>query len=378
MRIAIIGVKALPMGASGIAREVEEFGSRLAERGHDITVYVRKHYYPKGTEIPRTYKGMNIIALPSLRFKHFDTLSTSLLATLDAVRRGYDVVHFISTGVAWLAPICRLRRTKTVVSIQGFEWERSKWGRLGRLFLRLSEWATVRLPNATVAVSQTLYDYALAKFKRPIHCVPDGVVSIEHVEQTELASVGLEPNEYILYMGRLDEAKGGHLLTQAFLGLKTEMKLAFAGDGTFSERYVGRLHELAKDDPRIRFLGSVTGRLWQELYTNAYLYVHPSESEGLSQALLEGMSAGNCCVVSDLEANLEAIGDNGVVFPSGNWQALQNRLAELLEDEPRARAIGAQAKEWVRSIFSWDKTADQMEKIYAGLAKSKDVPPLEQ
>ena len=366
MRIAIIGVKALPMGASGIAREVEEFGSRLAERGHDITVYVRKHYYPKGTEIPRTYKGMNIIALPSLRFKHFDTLSTSLLATLDAVRRGYDVVHFISTGVAWLAPICRLRRTKTVVSIQGFEWERSKWGRLGRLFLRLSEWATVRLPNATVAVSQTLYDYALAKFKRPIHCVPDGVVSIEHVEQTELASVGLEPNEYILYMGRLDEAKGG------------QKKLAIAGDGTFSEGYVGRLHELAKDDPRIRFLGPVTGRLWQELYTNAYLYVHPSESEGLSQALLEGMSAGNCCVVSDLEANLEAIGDNGVVFPSGNWQALQNRLAELLEDEPRARAIGAQAKEWVRSIFSWDKTADQMEKIYAGLAKSKDVPPLEQ
>ncbi len=377
MRIAIIGVKALPMGASGIAREVEELGSRLAERGHEITVYVRKHYYEKGAEIPRTYKGMNIIALPSLRFKHLDTLSSSFLATLHALWKGYDVVHLIFTPLAWLAPVLGLRRAKTVVSIQGFEWERPKWGKLGSLFLRLSEWATVRLPNATVAVSRTLYDYTMAKFKGDVYCVPDGVLSIDPVEPSELASVGLESKKYFLYMGRLDEAKGGHLLIQAFLGLKTDKKLAFAGEGKFSEGYVGKLHDLAKDDPRICFLGPVTGRLWQELYTNAYLYVHPSESEGLSQALLEGMSAGNCCVVSDLEANLEAIGDHGVVFPSGDWLALQIKLAELLEDEQRVQDVGAAAKERVRSIFSWDKAADQMEAIYQGLANGDPLPPTE-
>ena len=375
MRIAIIGVKALPMSASGIAREVEEFGTRLADRGHDITVYVRKHYYPKGAEIPRTYRGMNIIALPSLRFKHLDTLSSSFLASLDAWRKGYDVVHLIFTPLAWLAPFFRLHRTKTVVTFQGFEWNRSKWGRIAKIFLRLSEYASVRLPNASVACSQTLYDYAKAKFNRPIHCVPDGVLPIEHIEPQELASVNLEANEFILYMGRLDEAKGVHLLIQAFLGLKTDKKLAIAGQGTFSEGYVGKLNDLAKDDPRIRFLGPVTGRLWQELYTNAYLYVHPSESEGLSQALLEGMSTGNCCVVSDLPANLEAVGDGGVVFPTGDWQALYGKLAELMEDEARVKAVGAAGKERVRSIFSWDTVADQMETIYGGLIKRRSAPP---
>ena len=113
------------------------------------------------------------------------------------------------------------------------------------------------------------------------------------------------------------------------------------------------------------------------MYTNAYLYVHPSESEGLSQALLEGMSAGNCCVVSDLEANLEAIGDHGVVFPSGDWIALQIKLAELLEDGQRVQDVGAAAKERVRSIFSWDKAADQMEAIYQGLANGDPLPPTE-
>src|SRR5207245_1104365 len=155
----MIGAKAVPFGASGITRQVEEVGSRLVQQGVDVSVYVRRHLYVGG-EVPATHRGMTLIPMSSVPTKHLDTLVSGLLATIHAMRRRVDIIHYLSTPLAWYAPLARLCAIKTVVIIQGFEWQRPKWGPAARQFLKLSEWATLRLPHGPVACSETLYEYA--------------------------------------------------------------------------------------------------------------------------------------------------------------------------------------------------------------------------
>src|SRR5436190_17530470 len=154
MRVAMIGAKAVPFGASGITRQVEEVGSRLVDRGVDVDVYVRRHLYEG--PVPGTHRGMRLLPMPSLPTKHLDTLTIGLLATLDALRRKVDVIHYLSTPLAWYTPLARLRAVKTVVISQGFEWQRPKWGPAARAFLKLSEWATLRFPDGPDACSESL------------------------------------------------------------------------------------------------------------------------------------------------------------------------------------------------------------------------------
>jgi len=371
MRVAMIGAKAVPFGASGITRQVEEVGSRLACKGIDVSVYVRRHYYKKG-EIPRKYRGMQLISVGSLPTKHLDTLTVGLLATLDAIRRKVDIIHYLSTPLAWYSPLPRLCSVRTVVMIQGFEWQRVKWGPVARAFLRLSEWATLRLPDAPMACSKTLYEYVAPRADGKLLCIRDGVGSIEYAAPQEMTAYGLQPRNYILYMGRIDEAKGCHGLLQAYLGLKTEKLLVYVGSAKYSEQYFERLKQQAAGHSRILFLGPVQGggRLWQELLTNAYLYSQPSESEGLSLSLLEAMSAGNCVVVSRIEANEEAVEDYGFYFENRNWGQLREVLGRLLDHPDLVNGMRERARRHVRAEFSWDVTAHQTQQLYTRLLRA--------
>lgn len=374
MRVAMIGAKAVPFGASGITRQVEEVGSRLVQRGVEVDVYVRRHLYEDG-RIPAEHRGMRLIPMASLPTKHLDTLSVGLLATLDAMRRKVNVVHYLSTPLAWYAPLARLRAIKSVVIIQGFEWQRPKWGAAARAFLKLSEWATLRLPDGPVACSETLYEYARRLGNGRLLCIRDGVAAIERVEPQEILVHGLRTGGYILYMGRIDEAKGCHGLLEAYLGLDTDKVLVFAGSPKFSEAYFERLRARAAGNPRVLFLGAVDGwgRLWQELFTNAYLYVQPSESEGLSQSLLEAMSAANCVVVSRIEANEEAVGACGFYFANRDWQALRSVLAHLLAQPALVADTAARARQRARERFSWDVTAEGLHRLYCRLVNGQPL-----
>ena len=370
LRVAMIGQKGWPPVHGGIERHVAELAVRLAARGVLVDLYSRPHYSDARGEVA---PGLRVRRLPSIPTKHLDAITHSALATLDVLPRRVDIVHYHALGPGLLAGAARWLGGKgTVVTVHGLDWQREKWGPVARAVLRGGERACVRQPHRTIVVSRALQDYFRERRGCETVLIPNGISPPVYRAPRLLRERGV-PQRYVLFVGRLVPEKGCHLLTAAWARLpeatRREVALVIAGDTGFTDAYVRRLR--AEAPPETIFLGFVHGEILDELYTNAELVALPSTLEGLSIALLEGMSYGRCCVVSDIPPNREAAGGCARLFPSGDAEALARELAALLDD-PAARArLGAAAQLHAIEHYSWDRAAEQTEALYRELVASR-------
>jgi glycosyltransferase involved in cell wall biosynthesis len=367
MKIAYVAVKGIPDGG-GIEKVTEELGSRMVAKGHEVIVYSSRDY---GT-FNGDYKGMTIKTVPSVNTKALHKLSVCYHATIDILRnQDVDLVHVHAVGPSLFSIFPRMKGIPTVVQTHGIEWKREKWGLIGRTFLWLSDYSAVFFPNVATSVSQVQKAYYERKFGREIVYIPNGVSPVVHRQPDWIRQQGISPGGYILFAARLVEEKGAHYLIKAFRSLKTDMKLVIAGDAAHAEEYKSRLRELAKDDPRIIFLGFVTGTALEELFSNACFFCLPSTLEGLPVALLEAMNYGNCCVSSDIPENLEALEHHGYTFRNRNVEDLRRLLKELIENPEKVELKKKAAMGHVRQYYSWDRVTDQMEELYLSLVNKR-------
>ncbi len=369
MKIAFIGQKGIPARNGGVERYVENLSANLVEQDHEVLVYARKKYNPGLKE----YKGVKIISLPSLSGKNFEAISHTFLACLDLWRRKVDVINFQSIGPSSLIWLVRLLKPKTpiVFTFHCQDYYHQKWGRFARWYLHFGERTGCKFAHATVTVSKGLNKYAREKYNiNPIY-IPNGVSAPEIIPVSQIRRWGLEKNNYIVAVSRLIRHKGLHYLIKAFQDLKTDKKLVIVGDSSYTDDYVQELHELANDNNNIIFTGNQTGRLLGELYSNAYTFVQPSESEGLSISLLEGMSYGRACLVSDIDANTEAIGDAGLIFQNKNVADLKDKLDYLINNLGQVAILGEKASARTEKEYNWKDIVLAMIKVYNGLTTKK-------
>ena len=363
MKIYHIGTRGIPTTQGGIEKHIEEIAPRLADRA-DITVYSRSYYVGKVNE----YKGVAIRRLPTFQSKHLDTILYAFLATLDVLFRRRGVVHFHALGPSIFAWLPRLVGHKTLVTVHGLDWQRAKWGRFARRYLQACEGYSVRFPNATIVVSQVLKEYYREKFGKEVHAIPNGIEAPECRAPNEIVKKwGLQGDDYVFFIARLTPEKGAHHLIRAFRQLDTDKKLVIAGEGLHEDRYVNELRELAAGDERIVFTGFVGGTLLEELFGNAYFYCQPSEIEGLSIALLEAMSFGNCVLASDIPENMELVEGVGHAFKTEDVPDLARALRELLDDPDEVRVAGVRAREHALGNYSWNKVAESTWDVYRQL-----------
>ncbi|MGD9497483.1 MAG: glycosyltransferase family 4 protein [Armatimonadota bacterium] len=361
MNIAMLGAKSVP-AIGGIAHYVEEVGAGLVARGHTVTVYCRPHYLQGEGE----YRGMRRVVTRGVRGKHLDALTHTLSAAVHAAREGYDVVHIHGSAPGMLAGIPKLLgRKRVLVTIHALDWRGAKWSPLASALMRAAGGAAVRCADGLVAVSECVAHEYARHFGCAISTIPTGVSFPELVEAQEILELGLQPGRYIFCASRLMPEKGVHHLIDAFEGLDTDMKLAIAGNAPYEDDYTRRL--LARASDRIIFLGFVQGRVLAELYSNAYLYVQPSELEGMSMAVLEALSYGRCVVASDIEPNREALGPCGYTFECGNVEDLRAVIARLLARPEVVSGHFAVAREFIRTRRSWDQTVEAYEQAYDDL-----------
>lgn len=363
MKIAMLGQKGIPATYGGIERHVEELASRLVERGHDVTVYCRPYY----TKVQGEYRGIKLAVLPSIRSKHFDTASHCAVAIPHIFAQDYDIVHFHALGPSMFSSLPRLKGMKTVVTVHGLDWQREKWGAFATWVLRRCEYTAVHFPNRTIVVSKALREYFQDTRDVTVTYIPNGTVLPSVRPAEKIREMGIEPGGYILFVGRLVPEKGCHYLIDAYKKLDTDAELVIAGGTSFSSEYVDRLHAMGND--RTRFLGYIYGDVLDELYSNARVFVLPSDIEGLPIALLEAMSFGNCCLTSDISENLEVIGDCGATFRQGDVEDLAQSLAELLVHPERCEAIGERARRHVLETYDWDGVTLHTEAIYYSMLR---------
>jgi glycosyltransferase involved in cell wall biosynthesis len=283
-------------------------------------------------------------------------------ATAHAVAGRYDVVHYHALGPALFSFIPRLAGKKTVVTVQGLDWKRGKWGKLASAVLRLGERASARLPNQTMVVSRILQNHYRAGYAVDAAYVPNGGTLREWREPERILEWKLEPGKYILFLGRFSPEKGCHILVEAYERLHTGVKLVMAGASSYCQEYSRRLRE--HESEQIKILDSVSGDVLDELLTNAAIFVLPSEIEGLSLALLDAMGAGVCVLGSDLPENREAIGDGGFTFRRGDAADLAERLRFLVANPAVREAAGEAGKSRVREHYQWANIAMQIERVY--------------
>jgi len=363
LSLAFMGMRGLPAdlpGAGGGERETEAKTTRLAERGHRVTVYCRWHYNRR----PQTpWRGIRLISLPSLHTKNLDTVSHTLLAALHVLLPGgADIVSLHGMGNALFVPLLRLGGKRVVVYMDGIDWERPKWGRPARLALQAAAWLAFRLANAVYVDNQA----SQAGFQTLFNHAPQVITLAADVWPAPgsdlLAGYGLEPNGYILFVGLLRPDKGVHLLLEAYAGLKTAVPLVIVGDDPDHGEYAESLKRTP--DGRVRFLGYAYGQAARQLFANCLVYVQPSVMEGNSPALMSAMACGRCVVASDIAQNRETVGEAGLTFRSQDAQDLSQVLAGALATPERARQFGSAALERINTVYNWDRVIDQLEALY--------------
>jgi len=363
IRVAQAGIRGVPANFGGSETAVQEIGRRLAAAGDEVVVYCRRH---KSRGHSTEYLGMRRVVLPSIPTFHLDTISHSLLASLDLlIRDRADVVHFHGMGNALCLPLFRLSRKKVVITIDGPDWERPKWGKWAKRVLKLSALLAVRSADHVIIDNHPSIDYFAREFGfgRGTY-IPYGADRDKPSGDAHVRSLGLEPAGYVLFVGALVPDKGPDLLLDAYRRVRTEMPLVVVGDSPFAAGYRRALHDAAGRDPRVRMLGYVYDEPYRELLAHAYAYAHPLRSDGTSPALLQAMGYGTCIVVNSVPEALSAVGDAALPFALNDVRDLAAKLQEVIDDAELAGDLRRRALARAEAEYDWDRVAAQHRDVY--------------
>ena len=236
------------------------------------------------------------------------------------------MVHIHAEGPAFFCWIPKLFGKRVVSTIHGIDWQREKWrSGFGSKFIHQGEKNAVKYADEVIVLSKGVQDYFKKTYGRETHFIPNGV-NRPQIREAKLIrdDFGLEKDSYILFLGRLVPEKGIRYLVEAFKNVKTDKKLVIAGGSSDTDSFMEELKELAKGDERVLFTGFVQGAMLDELYSNAYIYTLPSDLEGMPLSLLEAMSYGNCCLVSDIPECAEVVEDTYAEMKGLNTQQIIN------------------------------------------------------
>ena len=367
MRIAILGTRGIPANYGGFETFAEHLSTRLAARGHDVTVYCRAHYTsPRELE----FQGVRLKVLPTIRHKYFDTIVHSFLSALHSVPRRYDAALICNAANAPFASILRLAGTPVALNVDGLEHKRKKWNSIARRYYLLAERLATILPNETVTDARVIQEYYLARYRVASTMIAYGA-EVERRPDPSVRRWRVEPNRYVLYVSRLEPENNAHLVIEAFKRVRTAHKLLIVGDAPYAHDYIADLKARARRDRRIIFTGFVFGRDYRALQQNAYCYVHATEVGGTHPALLEAMGFGNCVLTLAAPENMEAIGDAGIAYADEN--DLAEKLQRVLRDGSLVQSYRNRAQARVQEFYDWDYVVDQYERLFAKMA-GKPMP----
>lgn len=370
MKIAIIGHKRIPSNEGGIEKGVEQHAIRMVARGHKVTAYNRGGHNIFGKKFDgkkrKEYEGVKIVTIPTT--KGISSVPIySFLATIHAAICRYDVISYRASGSCVMIPLAKLFGLRVIASLHGIDSQRDKWGSFASKYLEFGEKMAATKADVCLVLSKNMKDYIDKKYNSHSILFANGIDKpVFHKPEIIRTKYELETDSYILSLGRIVPEKGIHYLINAFRKCKTDKKLIIAGGAESNREYYSELLKLAKGDTRIIFTGYVVGQEIQELYSNAYLFVLPSNLEGMANALLEAMSYSNCCIISDIPENTETAQDHAIWFKRGDEEDLKNCLQELLDDSKLVHKYKSMAEDFVLKRYSWDLVVEQMLRVYSG------------
>lgn len=377
MRIAFIGQKGIPVSFGGVEYHVDQLSQKLVKKGDEVFTYVRDWYTEKTL---KSYRGVNLIHVPTIRTKHLDASLHSFLCSLHVVFKRVDIVHYHGIGPSFFSILPRLFGKKTVTTVHRLDWATEKWGKLAKACLKAGEFVSSKISHRIIAVSEEIKRHFQDKYRRECILIPNGV-SPPSIRQPDVIRKrhGLRGKDFILFMGRLVPEKRVDWLIKAFKELKPPsstdepgLKLVIAGGTSASDAYVATLKMQCQEDPDVIFTGYVSGVEKQELLSNALFFVLPSYLEGFPIVLLEAKSYGLCVLASDISPHKEAIHEDfdGLLFKAFNVADFMSKMQMLVDHPSEAERLGQNALRTTERALSWGEVMKRTRKVYESLYSS--------
>lgn len=367
LSIAMFGQKRLSR-EGGVEIVTKELCTRMANAGYSVTCYNRAGHHVSGSQFDSkiSYEGICQKSVLTIDKKGLAAVSSSFFAALCCAFGKYDVVHIHAEGPAFFAWLPKLFGKRVIVTIHGLDWQREKWkSGFGAKFIRHGEKNAVRYADEIIVLSKGVQDYFKREYERETQFIPNGV-NKPVVRKPDLIAekFGLEKDSYILFLGRVVPEKGIRYLIDAFKQINTNKRLVIAGGSSDTDSFVTELKELAKEDKRILFTGFVQGQMLDELYSNAYIYTLPSDLEGMPLSLLEAMSYGNCCLVSDIAECTEVVEDKAIIFRKSDVNDLKEKLQEACDHPENVMKYKQNATTFICMKYNWDDIVAKTLKLY--------------
>lgn len=375
-KIAMIGHKRIPSREGGVEIVVDEISTRLTKRGYHVDAYNRSGYHVSGKQFDekrgKVYNGIRLFTIPTFKSSSLNAIVYSFLATLRSLVGRYGMIHYHAEGPCTMMGIPKFFGISTVATIHGLDWQRAKWGNLAAKVLKYGEKTAVRKADEIIVLSRNVQDYFRQQYGRETVYIPNGIDKPARREAREITErFGLHKDDYILFLARLVPEKGAHYLIEAYQELQTDKKLVIAGGDSHAEEYMEKIYGYAKGNSKIVLTDFVQGRVLEELFSNAYVFVVPSDIEGMSISLLEAMSYGNCCLVSDIPENLEVVEDKAATFRGGDVADLCAKLRFLLEREEEVKRYKEVSSQFICGKYNWEEVVDETIKVYDKARRKK-------
>ena len=371
MKIIIIGINGIPAQHGGFETCVDNTSTRIATRGHKVIVYCRSRNIKLKDNY---YKKVRLVKLPSIGSKHLETISHSFLSVIHLLFRECDVVHIYGVGSSIFVPLLKILKKKIVVSVDALDWERDKWGKFARWYLKKSAFFAIKYADEIIVDSKVIQKFYKERFKRDTVYIPYGASAGRKCDEKILEKHGLKKDKYLLFVGRLIPEKGVHNLIEAYKKLNTELELIVIGGDWFTTKYIEFLKDLAKGS-NVRFLGFVYGEDYNSICSGAYIYIQPSEVDGTSPSLLAAMGFGNCVIANGIPENLETIGNAWLSYKINDVEDLKQKLKYLISNPERVSEYRKKAEDRIRFYYDWDRASKAIEELYKKILDGEKVHP---
>ncbi|HEY7368541.1 MAG TPA: DUF1972 domain-containing protein [Thermoanaerobaculia bacterium] len=361
MRLAILGTRGIPARYGGFETLAEELSARLAARGHEVTVYTRPRYAEKGLE---QWRGAKIRTLPTLSTKHLETAVHGFFSAVHAAAKSYDAILVCNAANALASMLPRATGTRIVLNVDGIEWQRAKWGSLGRMAFRASEILATAIPHVVVADARVIQHYYRERYGLQTAFIPYGGDLPAPKGNDTLAKLGLAPGGYALYVSRLEPENNALAVVEAYKSVPGDLPLVMVGDAPYAREYIARVKSAA--DSRAIFPGAIYGEGYRQLLAGCRVYIQATEVGGTHPALVEALGYGRVVCYNATPENEEVAGGAGIPFDAHRPESLAVVLRRLL-DEPASGSVWMErAKARVQEQYLWNDVTDRYEAVLEG------------
>ena len=360
IRIRIAGSRGIPGNYGGFETCAEELATRLAGRGHEVSVYCLDRYAPGAGP---TWRGVRRVVLPAPRLKGLEKPVHAVLSLLHAAARGADIVLVLGIAAGPFVFLPRAAGARVIVNTDGLEWRRRKWGALASSYLRFAERAVGAAADHLVTDAHCVRDYYRERYGRESTFIPYGARAVPESLPGVLERLGLTAGRYVLYVSRFDPENNALVVRRAYERVRGDWPLVMVGAAPYADDYVRQVRDTR--DPRVLFPGAIYGDGYLEILSRAGIYVQASEVGGTHPALVEAIGVGRAVVANDVPEHREVLGEAGSYY-DGSDAGLAARLQELIDLPERRHEVEAAAR-GLADRYDWERIVDDYERLFMAL-----------